>query len=165
MIYLRLCLFKIDSKEGSLTSCARLFHTDGPWDRKAFCPFLVFILRTNKSILAFVKFWKRRRHSVNLPPIRAWAKIVQNHRKAFYLFVFESRISQGFHVDRDVFEKASHLEAELHMYGSKRVHFQKRPDTCGSSLNLPWNCFSSLIISKWQHLQLFWRNSWKIWQN
>ena len=58
----------------------------------------------------------------------------------------EFRMPQRFRVDRDIFENSPRVDADLFLYGYKKMHFQKDPDTCGRGLslsNLPFQEFRS----------------------
>ena len=41
---------------------------------------------------------------------------------------------QRLHVDGDIFENAPRLDADIFLYGYKKMLFQKYPDTCGRGL-------------------------------
>ena len=46
-------------------------------------------------------------------------------------------MSQRFRVDRDNFENAPRVDADLFLHGQKKMRFQKYPDTCGRGLTVP----------------------------
>ena len=48
----------------------------------------------------------------------------------------EFRMLQRFRVDRDIFENGPRVDADLFLYGYKKMRFQKDPDTCGRGLNI-----------------------------
>ena len=86
-------------------------------------------------------FRKRWHHSIDLRRIRACARIFGDHTRTFWLFVFFCQSSnsgvwmqQRLRVDGDMLDNAPRADADIYLYGWKKMRFQKYPDTCGRGL-------------------------------